>query len=1487
MSDFSSKTIDLIIQAQLKNGKDLTSITKSIGELQEAIERQAAAAKKGETSIDELKSTLLSLQQVQRDLAQKADLIGQFERIGNAVQRTEERVVKTARALTDYKNKLGETGAETDKQQDRLVRLQAAYDRALKSQQQAVTTQAKLTESLREAGIETTNLGDAQSRIRTAAADIGLTIGKTNDAIRSFAEDARKAREETRALAESQRAATRDADLFAAAEKRAADAERQRAADRQRYLVDLPAQRRADAAAAGNEFNVSSETLARTRELAALRADIIARSNQMGDTKIAADAENAARQYTTLARASSDLTPKLLSVRDAIEAINNPSKAAVANVKGVEDRLTQLSQTVAAIKGPVEDYREQLSALTETQKSLSQQGGLVDNLRGQLTALRSARAEFAQARSDVRQYAAAVRQGGDGAAEFASKLASAESRLERASNALRSQVVATREARDAVRAVGLSTNDLAGAQQRLSANAQQAQGIVRQLTQAVQEYGTAAEKTSKSNGIFGDEGRTTLSLAQRIRGEILSLTASYLGLQAGIQTATDALDAYNKRAATRTVLGVGLGTIDRNQIDAEYAYVKAQSDRIGLVFSDTAAQYGKFSTAAAKAGRGRQEIRYIFESFAEGGRVLNLTQDNLNGVFLALEQIFSKGKIQAEELRQQLGERLPGVFQVAQQALAKQFPDLNKALEQGKVGAENLVLIAEAYRKMVGEQLAGATDSLGAKQARLTNAIEDFKLAVADSGFVDAYAKAIGQLTEFLQSPDGKEFAEGVSEAFTTVIEVLRAVLSNFNELSAIIKIIIAYKLGSAVRDMGVGLVALASGANAAKIAMAGLSKFLLVLTAAAAGWEFGSYIYEKFAVVQVAAAMMIAALDRGWLRLKFGAQIAFEEIPRWATNAAIAVENVFNKAIRGIGRALETFLRAIGNTKLADAVGQQVKNVVDTQYKDATDRAKQLRAELNAELAKSRVIEQEMIDYAVNGKRQGVRLAGTAGNPTPKPTPQPGKPTGPTDGEIAKRENLIQSLENALDALDARINRASSQTLAQQLKAVDLQLEATYANIEKLRKMGDAKQADAFKKRLDQLKTDLKAQVTTDFNDKILKAEEDLQTKLEQIQAQAGNKQKTNLDARLAAIDKAYADTFRKAEELIETQTKNGLDTTVTVKVKADLTDAVNTLKTLESGKFFEEQINTLVDQRQKALQAATARKNSGELGQDDFANEVNQTNEKYAAQIVAARDAAISWAQANREVFGTQEALDNFVAKMGDVSTKATSVGQEMGVIGTAIRSTLGSSFNDVIGTAVDNLGRMLTMQQGVSTSFRNMGAAAGAFLSQLAINIAKAIAQAMVLQALFTAFPELRPFFAAAGAASSGANTGSSLGKTGASVQHSGGLVGGGSSSRSRVVPSVLFANAPRYHSGGIPGLGADEYATILQKNEEVLSADSPRNILNGGAAAGGQGGGSGGTARFVLVDDRSKVAEAMSSAEGGQVIVQHIRRNAPTIRRMLGV
>ena len=1485
------KTIDLIIRASLEGKADLNTVTKAIKGLESALDAQTQAAKKGESSIDELKATLLSLEQVQRNLTRNSSLVKEFDALPTKVDRASRSVEKAKTAYEKLAEEQKKSATVTEEQSQKLFDLSAKYENAQKRLDTLITRQGALRTELQALGADTNDLSTFQQRLVQTSADLGVVYAKTKQSIASYADDVRSAREAQRALAAEQAAAAKEAQQFEAAEKRATAAANARAAAAQE-VADALSNRRSESAAAGNQFNNDAADAARARELAQLRADITQRSEEQlavekqlaknsALAKTADDAQQAARQYTSLARASADLAPKIISVRSAVEDILNPTKAANSTLDGLETRISDLAGTIGKINGPVKDYRETLVQLNETQKSLATQANLVDVYQRQVAALRSARDEFTTARAKVAEYAAAVRQGGDSGQQFTASLTQAQAAAQRAAQALQAQLQSTRDAREALRTAGIATNDLTTAQARLVGSSQQAKQAADDLGKAVKEYGLESEKAGgkSGKGIFGDEGRTTLSLAQRIRGEILALTASYVGLQGAISLATSSLDSFNSRAATRTVIGVGLQSTDKAQIDAEYAYIKGQADRIGLVFADTAKQYSKFAAAAAFAGRPREEIKFIFESFSEAGRVLNLTQDNLNGVFLALEQIFSKGKISAEELRQQLGERLPAVFQVAQEALKGQFPDLNKAIEKGQVGAENLVLIAQKYREMVGSQLPGATQSFAASQARLTNAIEDFKLAIADAGFVDAYAQAIGEVTKFLQSSDGQKFAEGLAQSFQAVLNVVLLIVKNFDEFGAVLGTIAALGAVKLFTDMAQSLVTLGVAARGAAVALTGIQKAALVLSAFIVGWQIGRYLNEKFVEVQAFGVALVTGMDIVWTNIKYGAQIMFAELPKYAENAGIAIENTLLKMVRGVMRALANIASAVGSEDFAKLYNKIADGLIEKSYKTTTDKAVALRKEMEDEIAKIKKIQGEMFDDIIAGQKKL--------DSAKKPASSTGFPglnaksnkTGPTEAELAKSAREVEALEDRVLALEGRIERAASQTLDTQLQGVDKSTKDLRDDI--TTKVKDLQKRNELLARVDEANKALRLQTTEKFNKEIATAEESLQRQLEQAEAAAGRKSKASLDDRLNAVKQSYAKYFREVDDLIAKQQANGLDTTQTQASRDKMGGIVGELQGLEAKKFYEERINEVIKQRAQLVAAVRAQQQAGTIDQDTAAQRINEINAQSLPTITAIKDQAVAWAQANQQIFGTPELQQAFIANMQAISTEASNTKSEMTLLQESMKKGLIEGVGKGLDTVMQTFGEVAAGQMSLREGFNSLGTSVALFAAQFIRQIAMAILQAMVLKAIMATIPGLN---VASAASSAGGVATAGTASIPANVAHTGGTVG--SLQRSRSAPSAWFANAPKYHTGGIAGLAPSEYPAILQKNEEVLKASDPRNILNGGAAAGGGQPAEQAPVRFVLVDDRSKIPDAMNSADGERVILQTLVRNASTVRSVLG-
>ena len=111
---------------------------------------------------------------------------------------------------------------------------------------------------------------------------------------------------------------------------------------------------------------------------------------------------------------------------------------------------------------------------------------------------------------------------------------------------------------------------------------------------------------------------------------------------------------------------------------------------------------------------------------------------------------------------------------------------------------------------------------------------------------------------------------------------------------------------------------------------------------------------------------------------------------------------------------------------------------------------------------------------------------------------------------------------------------------------------------------------------------------------------------------------------------------------------------------------------------------------------------------------------------------------------------------------------------------------------------------------------------FAADFLQQIAQMILQAIILQAIMNAIR-----------GTSGGYTEAIMGAFGSA--HQGGIAGSPGLTERHVSPSV-FIGAERFHSGGLPGLRSNEVATILEKGEEVVTADDPRHVANGGVTGG---------------------------------------------------
>lgn len=335
------------------------------------------------------------------------------------------------------------------------------------------------------------------------------------------------------------------------------------------------------------------------------------------------------------------------------------------------------------------------------------------------------------------------------------------------------------------------------------------------------------QKSAISNGVFAGfnrESRQAMSVFQRIRGEVLSLATAYVGLYGVISNVGGVISAYQKMEAAQNRLGVVFQQ-NQSKTGAELTWLQAQAARLGIEFGTLADQYSKFAVSAQAANFSTEQTRRVFLSVAEAGRVNKLSLEDMNGVFLALTQMIQKGRVSSEELRQQLGERLPGAVNIFADAMGVSTAKLSKMLEAGEVlaNSDTMLKFADELTRRFGPQLGAALQSTSTQIGQFWNNIFQAQLQVANGGFIDSFNRMLADLNQWFQSRDGRDFFLSLGAAAGKLVDALRYVVANAEFFVKVLQLVIGIKIGTWL----VGIIANFQEFNARALAAAASTRAL------------------------------------------------------------------------------------------------------------------------------------------------------------------------------------------------------------------------------------------------------------------------------------------------------------------------------------------------------------------------------------------------------------------------------------------------------------------------------------------------------------------------------------------------------------------------------------------------------------------------------------------------------------------------------------
>jgi hypothetical protein len=355
--------------------------------------------------------------------------------------------------------------------------------------------------------------------------------------------------------------------------------------------------------------------------------------------------------------------------------------------------------------------------------------------------------------------------------------------------------------------------------------------------------------------------------------------------------------ALAKGALAGIAAGLSLGALAHQVIDAQREFDKLNASLITATGS-TANAAGAFKALQAFAATTPYSVAEATEAFI---KMRNL------GLDPSEKALRSYGNTAAA-----MGKGLNQMVEAVADAATGEFERLKEFGITAKQNGDRVALTFKGMTSLIGNNATeiqgylrklGETDFAGAMDRRadtLDGAISNLKdawdgllLKVSQSGLGDAARGAVAKLSDVLGSLGDR--VGQLSGALTTGAKVGAAYIGAFVVAPAAFSAA-ATAIGTLQVQLALARMEMASGASAASLFSVGLGGVTVsaqlaagalgklkvaagVLFAAFAGWEIGTYLSENFVEARVAGLAFVGATLKGWESVKYGAQMAWEEI--------------------------------------------------------------------------------------------------------------------------------------------------------------------------------------------------------------------------------------------------------------------------------------------------------------------------------------------------------------------------------------------------------------------------------------------------------------------------------------------------------------------------------------------------------------------------------------------------------------------------------
>lgn len=287
----------------------------------------------------------------------------------------------------------------------------------------------------------------------------------------------------------------------------------------------------------------------------------------------------------------------------------------------------------------------------------------------------------------------------------------------------------------------------------LAANSRIVSPNLSRIATAMSKTGTAAHNTGGRTHQLGTNFRLLSSQSLSLSAVLLRTRVAFEALFAifAMKEIYSINVSFQKmEAGIRAVSGSAESAAEQME------FIRQVSNRLGLDVTQVGEGFTRFLGSLQGTTMTANEAQKVFYGLSQAARVLHLDAQDQEGIFKALGQIMSKGSLQAEELRGQLGDRMPAAFAVMAIAMGKTTAELGVLMKKGQVTGqvlkEAMINFSVEYKKMTAAGLDQSVNGLQAAMGRLGNAFKYLVKDFGEGGFNDAIKVLAEDFTDWMNS---------------------------------------------------------------------------------------------------------------------------------------------------------------------------------------------------------------------------------------------------------------------------------------------------------------------------------------------------------------------------------------------------------------------------------------------------------------------------------------------------------------------------------------------------------------------------------------------------------------------------------------------------------------------------------------------------------------------------------------------------------------